>query len=83
MPFDFHTHRKAKAFFNEPIQDIDVLIKNQALSRKDNPEELALLKIQADKLQFDEDEDAKLKEVPELNARLKLMYQLKPQPKLI
>lgn len=79
MPFDFYTQRKAKKFFKEDIPDIDTLLHNQNLSlRKEAQREKSHRRGSSARIIFDEDEDSKLKEVPELNERLKKMYALKP-----
>ena len=69
MPFDFHTHRKTKCFFKDELLNIDSLLNNFEHSIK----EVDLLPYakSKDRIQFDENEDAKMREVPERNEQLK------------
>lgn len=73
LPFDFQTNRKAKRFFKEPYRPINELLQDQTLSRKEVKQELR-------RVLFDDDEDAKLKEVPEINDTLRKMYKVKHKP---
>ena len=68
LPFDFVTQRKAKMFFGEEIIPIDKLLQDKKLVQTTQA-----------KLSRFEDETEILREVPELNERLKFMLRVLPK----
>ena len=68
MPFDFITHRRAKHFFKEDLVDIDTLLVD-----KDKAEQMMHATSEY------EEEHEKLREVPELNERLKQIFKVIPK----
>ncbi|CDW80238.1 UNKNOWN [Stylonychia lemnae] len=68
MPFDFLTHRKAKSFFCDEILDIDLILQDKKIFQENQK-----------KFSKHEDEVEQLREIPEMNERLKAMLKVHPR----
>eukprot|EP00347_Sterkiella_histriomuscorum_P008019 403346680 len=68
MPFDFVTHRRAKAFFKEKILDLDTLVQDREITEKNQLENNKY-----------EDEVEQLREIPEMSETLQAMLRIKPR----